>query len=286
MTAWDVSTAVYLQEFSVAAKETDPSGVFFKPDGTKLYIIGSTGQTINEYNLSTAWDVSTAVYLQEFSVAAKELTPQGLFFKPDGTKLYTIGSADDTVDEYNLSTAWDVSTAVYVQEFSVAAREITPRGLFFKPDGTKLYTIGSAGDTVDEYNLSTAWDVSTAVYLQEFSVAAKETTPQDLFFKPDGTKLYTIGSAGDTVDEYNLSTAWDVSTAVYLQEFSVAAREITPRGLFFKPDGTKLYTIGSDGDTVDEYNLPAAAAAAAPRHIGFRIEGLERLNSLRRWSLF
>jgi len=286
MTAWDVSTAVYLQEFSVAAKEATPTGLFFKPDGTKMYTIGATGDTVDEYNLSTAWDISTAVYLQEFSVAAKESIPTGVFFKPDSTKMYTIGASGDTVDEYNLSTAWDISTAVYLQEFYVGAKENVPTGVFFKPDGTKMYTIGTSGDTVDEYNLSTAWNVSTAVYLQEFYVGAKDTSPQGLFFKPDGTKMYTIGSAGKTVDEYNLSTAWNVSTAVYLQEFSVAAKETGPAGVFFKPDGTKMYTIGDIGDTVDEYNLPAAAAAAAASHIGIRIEGLERLSGLRRWSLF
>jgi len=286
MTAWDVSTAVYLQEFYVGAKETKPAGVFFKPDGTKMYTIGTAGDSVDEYNLSTAWDVSTAVYLQEFYIGAKETAPADVFFKPDGTKMYTIGYGGVTVDEYDLSTAWDVSTAVYLQEFSVSAKETAPQGLFFKPDGTKMYTIGSYGDTVDEYDLSTAWNVSTAVYLQEFYVGAKETIPTGVFFKPDGTKMYTIGYDGDTVDEYDLSTAWNVSTAVYLQEFYVGAKEAAPQGVFFKPDGTKMYAIGSDGDTVDEYDLPAAAAPAASRHIGFRIEGFERLNSLRRYSLF
>lgn len=205
-----------------------------------------------------AWDISVAVYLQEFSVAADEAGPTGLFFRPDGTKMYIIGSASGAVCEYDLGTAWDVTTAVYLQEFSVAAKEGLPQGVFFKPDGTKMYTIGYSGDTVDEYDLGTTWDVSTAVYLQEFSVAAKELTPLGLFFKPDGTKMYTVGSAGDTVDEYDLGTAWDVSTAVYLQEFSVVAKEVNPTGLFFKPDGSKMYTVGADGDTVDEYDLGEA----------------------------
>jgi len=255
---WDVTKAVYLQEFSVNVKEIQASGLFFKPDGMKMYTIGYHGDTIDEYDLDTAWDVSTAVYLQEFSVAAKEIHPNGLFFKPDGLKMYTVGEDGDTVDEYDLGTAWDVSTAVYLQEFSVAAKETFPQGLFFKPDGLKMYTIGYNGDTVDEYDLGTAWDVSTAVYLHEFSVAAKEAIPADLFFKPDGLKMYTIGYAGDTVDEYDLGTAWDVSTAVYLHEFSVAAKEGEPQGLFFKPDGTKMYTIGSASDTVDEYDLGSA----------------------------
>jgi hypothetical protein len=255
--AWDVTNSVYLQEFSVAAQDISPRGLFFKPDGLKMYVIGDTGDKVYEYDLGIAWDVSTAVYLQEFSVAAKEVSPKGLFFKSDGFKMYTVGTNGVTVDEYDLGTAWDISTAVYLQEFSVAAKEQTPNGMYFKPNGTKMYIIGIDGDTVDEYDLGTAWDVSTAVYLHEFSVAAKEQIPQGLFFKPDGLKMYTIGSDGDTVDEYDLGTAWDVSTAVYLHEFSVAAKEQTPNGLFFKSDGSKMYTIGIDGDTVDEYDLGA-----------------------------
>lgn len=252
---WDVSTAVYLQEFSVAAKELTPNGVCFKPDGTKMYTIGSNGDTVDEYDLGTQWDVSTAVYLQEFSVAVKETDPREVCLKSDGTKMYTIGYDGVTVDEYDLGTPWDVSTAVYLQEISVAAKETGPTGLCFKPDGTKMYTIGHDGDAVDEYDLGTQWDVSTAVYLQEFSVVAKETSPQGLFFKPDGTKMYTVGLVGDTVDEYDLGTQWDVTTAVYLQEVSVTDKDIYPSSVCLKPDGTKLYTIGGEGDTVDEYDL-------------------------------
>ena len=252
---WNIASAVYLQNFSVAAQEIDPTGIFFKPDGTKMYVVGSGGDDVNEYDLSTPWDVSTAVYLQNFSVAAQETSPQELFFKPDGTKMYVLGRTGDDVNEYDLSTPWDVSTAVYLQNFSVAAQETSPTGLFFKPDGTEMYVVGTVGDDVNEYDLSTPWDVSTAVYLQLFSVAAQETTPQELFFKPDGTKMYVLGKTSDDVNEYDLGTPWDVTSAVYLQNFSVAAQEIDPTGLFFKPDGTKMYVVGSNGDDVNEYDL-------------------------------
>jgi DNA-binding beta-propeller fold protein YncE len=255
--AWDISTAAFLQLFSVASQETVPTGVFFKPDGTKMYVIGSTGDDVNEYNLSVAWDISTASFLQLFSVAAQDSSPQGVFFKPDGTKMYVIGNANDSVYEYNLSVAWDISTASFLQLFSVTAQEITPTGVFFKPDGTKMYVIGETGDNVYEYNLSVAWDISTASF-PIFSVAAQEITPQGVFFKPDGTKMYVIGDTGDDVNEYNLSVAWDISTASFLQLFSVAAQEITPTNVFFKPDGTKMYVIGSTGDDVNEYNLSVA----------------------------
>jgi len=257
-TAWDVSAASFdfptEGYFSVAAQETAPTGVFFKPDGTKMYVIGFTGDDVNEYDLSTAWDISTASYLQNFSIAAQETIPTGIFFKPDGTKMYVLGQTGDDVNEYDLSTAWDISTASYLQNFSVAAQETTPTGIFFKPDGTKMYVIGAIGDGVNEYDLSTAWDISTASYLRNFSVAAQETAPTGVFFKPDGTKMYVIGFTGDDVNEYDLSTAWDISTASYLQNFSIAAQETSPQGIFFKPDGTKMYIIGQSGDAVWQYS--------------------------------
>jgi hypothetical protein len=65
--------------------------------------------------------------------------------------------------------------------------------------------VGSGNDRVNEYDLGTPWDVSTAVFLQFFSVSVMTNTPSDLTFKPDGTKMYVIGSFGtDRVNEVTL----------------------------------------------------------------------------------
>ena len=251
----DLANATYdTVSFSVAGQETAVRGIFFKPDGTKMYVTGETGDDVNEYNLSTAWDVSTASFLQLFSVSAQELQPTSIFFKTDGTKMYVLGRTGDDVNEYNLSTAWDVSTASFLQLFSVSAQDAFPWGLFFKPDGTKMYVIGDTSNTVYEYSLSTAWDVSTSSFVQSFSVATQDSGPKEVNFTPDGTKMYIIGTVSDAVHEYNLSTAWDTSTAVYNSiSFSVAGQETNPYTFRFKSDGTKMYVIGL-GNTVYQYS--------------------------------
>ena len=254
---WNVSTAVFNQSFSVAAQETAPFSVFFKPDGLKMYVMGTNNDMVSEYDLSTAWNVSTAVHLQNFSVSAQDTTPFGLFFKPDGTKMYFIGTGGDKVYEYNLSAAWNVSTAVFNQSFIVSAQETAPTAVFFKPDGLKMYITGFTFDRVYEYNLSTAWDVSTAVFAQNLNVGAQEIGPTGLFFKLDGLKMYVSGFDGLDVNEYNLSTAWNISTAVFEQNFSFSAQDTAPRGLFLKPDGLKMYITGQAGDNVYEYDLTA-----------------------------
>jgi sugar lactone lactonase YvrE len=257
--AWSVTSAAYLQQFSVAAQDTAPSGLFFKPDGTKMYIAGGTGVDINEYNLSTAWNISTASYLQNFSVSGQTSSPQDVFFKPDGLKMYVLDLTNDAVLEYDLSSAWNISTASYLQNFSVTSQESSPQGFFFKDDGTKMYVIGITGDDVNEYNLGTAWNVSTASYVQVFSVATQEDQPRTVFFKPDGLKMYIAGAGNNSVYEYSLSSAWDVSTASYSQYTDLKiigpTTSINVLGIFFKPDGLKMYVAESQGDSVYEYNL-------------------------------
>ena len=114
---------------------------------------------------------------------------------------------------------------------------------------------------------SASYDLSIASYVQSFSVSAQESNPYYVFFKPDGLRMYVVGSIGDDINEYSLSTAWDVSTASYVRLFSVATQDTLPRGLFFKPDGTKMYVVGGTGDAVYEYDVGALATMTLPASV-------------------
>jgi sugar lactone lactonase YvrE len=244
--------------FSVAGEETSPQDLFFSPDGLKMYVIGSNGDDVNEYNLSTAWVVSSAVYSTVFSVSGQDTGPTGLFFRADGTKMYVSGAINDSVFQYTLSTPWSVATASYDSiSFSVAAQEINPNGISFKPNGLSMYVTGSTGDAVYQYTLSTAWNVSTATFLQSFSVSGQETNSNSVSFTGDGSRMFITGSTGDDVNVYNLTTPWDISTSLFVNVFSVSGQDTLPTGIYIKPDGTKMYIIGQTNDTVFQYTVPS-----------------------------
>ena len=141
-------SAVYAgnsERFPVSGQETNPRAISFNNIGTKMFIVGLIGDDVNEYNLTTAFDVSTASYVQNFVVATQESNPSGMSFNNDGTKMFITGYYGDDVNEYSLSTAFDVSTASYVQNFSVQSQETVPRGITFNNDGTKMFIVGSSG---------------------------------------------------------------------------------------------------------------------------------------------
>lgn len=198
-TGFDVSTASYSQSFSVSAQLGNSKGIAFNTDGTKMFVVG--GNDAYEYDLGTGFDVSTASFSQD--IILQSINSQDIAFNSDGTKMFTIHSSED-VDEYDLSSGFDLSTASYSQSFSVTSEDLNPEGLAFNPDGTKMFVVGGDGDDVNEYTLGTGFDVSTASYSQNFSVASQDTLPRAIAFNTDGTKMFIVGASVDAVYEYDL----------------------------------------------------------------------------------
>lgn len=250
---------------SVSGEETAPNGLFLSPDGLNMYVNGTTGDDVNQYTLSTAWNISTATYLQSFSTAAQDSAPVDIFFKPDGLSMYIMGNTNDTVFQYTLSSAFDVSTASYASKsFSVTAQESVPNGLWFKPDGTVMYVIGTAADTVFQYNLGTAWDVSTASYANiSFSIASQDGSPVQVNLSADGLTMWILGAAGDDISQYTLGTAWNVSTATFVNNLYIGFQETTPAGMFIDSTAdNRVYIVGATTDTVYQYNTATNSISA------------------------
>ncbi len=241
--------------YSVSSQETKPRDVEFNRDGTKMFILGATGDDVNEYTLSTGWDVSTASFVDAFSISGQETEPTGLSFNNDGTKMYVNGWAGDDVNEYTLSTAFDVSTAEYVDVTGIGGND--ERDIEWNSDGTKMYIMNRANERLYQYTLGTAFDVSTYSYDGDYlDVSSQETAANSISFNADGTRLFVMGEAGDDVNEYTLSTAFDVtSTVTHKGSFSISSQETDPQGLEFNHDGTKMFVTGESGDDVNEYSL-------------------------------
>ena len=53
-TAWDITTATYHTSMSVASQEVNPNAIQFKPDGTKMYVMGYGGDDVNQYDMPSA----------------------------------------------------------------------------------------------------------------------------------------------------------------------------------------------------------------------------------------
>ena len=253
---YDISGASYdSKSFSVASQDTSPYGITFKSDGTKMYVVGGAGDDINEYALSTAWDVSTASYSTVFSVASQATFPMDIHFKTDGTSFYVSDRNLEDIFQYDMTTAWDISTASYSSKSYAQAQSTNISGLTFNNTGSKMYISDITGSAVYQYTLSTAWDVSTASYDSvSLSISEGDTTPFTMTFNDDGTKLFTVDNL-EFVFQYDLTSAYDLSTASYSGTSYTLTQDASQNyGIAFKSDGTKMYIVGATSDTVYQYS--------------------------------
>lgn len=215
----------------------------FGNDGQYLYAIDSQNDTVR-YTLNTAYDLTTinSTTIRTSLFRFQDTAPSDFAFSSDGQTLYMVGRSTDTVYQYSLSTAWDHSTASYTNKsFYVGSQENNPYAITFDPDGNYLFVGGDSQDDIFKYSLSTAWDISTASYTNDF-LAVGESTLRAIAFNPTGTRVIagggTSANASAYAKQWNLSTAWDLSTASLDADHKPL---LPPNCLIWNGDGTKLF---------------------------------------------
>jgi len=261
---------------SVATLGTANTDITFKPDGTKMFMVGSS---IQQWTLSPAWTLVGASAGTSYSMAAIDTGAQGLAFSPDGTKMVTVGdtavanatvsslAAEDRAHYFTLSTPWDPSSATLVSSIRFAitdqglpAAESLPAGCAYNTDGTSFYMVGRAGYKVYQYTLSTPFVVSTAsaTYSKQLSIVNEDTGPTGISFNYTGTRMYIIGQTYDQVFEYRLGTAWDIATAVFYDKYFVGAQNGSMIGLYVNDTSTN-YTYLASSTGVYRYTATTQA---------------------------
>ena len=91
-----------IDAFDTSAQES-VGGVTFNNDGSKMFVVGTTNNSVVEYGLTHNFDVSTASFKQTFSVDAQESNPTGLAFNNNGSKMFVVGTDGDDINEYTLT---------------------------------------------------------------------------------------------------------------------------------------------------------------------------------------
>ena len=247
--------------YDASGKETNCYGICMKPDGTKLYIIGYSSDKAHQWNLSTANSLNpTSIsYHGYISTSSQSVAQGGIHITDNGLHMYTADQYGDDVEHYTLSTAWDVTTATHTDVLDVSGKETTVNDVFVKADGTELYIIGHVSDAVHRYTISTPYDLDSASFTSTFDVSGQVGFAMGVVFKPDGTKMYCTDATGDNIEQYDLSTAWDITSASSAETSpSINAQEGLPREFCIGENGVYCYMTGSSSDTIWAYKMTTA----------------------------
>jgi hypothetical protein len=234
-------TVDYVDEFDVSPNMSDPKAIWFKPNGTFMYVCGTNDTNIHTYSLSTVWDITSAVH----STSNALMKSTGMHLTSDGFNLYLLGFTSSNnyfVRHYLLDKAFKFSTVTVVAEYGVMEEAVSaPQGLRFSSDGSKMYVCDSTD--IHQYALSTAWDITTASYEGAIAAAGGRPAglPLDVWFTADGTRMYVAASPG-SLWIHTCKDPWNVLTSTYDGQKSAIISASGCNGLFVKDDYTAFYT--------------------------------------------
>lgn len=187
-----------------------------------------------------------------------ESGPGGIWFSADGTRMFASGFGVGGVWGYLLSTPWDLTSipapdGSYVY-YDVTGTEPNTLGVHLKDDGTKMYICGNNSDAVSEFDLSLPF-AGTASFVQAVSTAG--TSPGEVRFSTDGSKMFTADTATNTIEQWTLTTPWSLSAVTPGTSLNLTAT-VNVAGLAFSTDGKKMFVTDDVLNTVREYDLSIA----------------------------
>ena len=254
-----------------------PNALDFNDDGTKLFIVyqqsGDTFSYVNEYTLSSPFNVSTASYAGDSERCYLDNTggdtdfgPKtrvfGIDFSKDGMKLFVArgntggDDNDDKVFRFDLTSPFDVSTCSFANETTDL-------------DTEALQEDSNAGDP------QKAGDGSSHT----------KNRAQGIEINDDGTKLFvTYHGQGDNFSarllEYELSTPYDLGTISLVTTAGINldnSVQDNPMGLDFSKDGKRLFIVSHNNNqrSVTQISLTKAYDTSS-----FTIDGSLKLTSI------
>lgn len=259
---FDLSQFTLSASFDIDAETDAPNALAWNNSGDRFFILdypfdsGSGG--VDEYHLTTPFDVTTATYDSTFSLGNIGELPHALSFNNSGDRMYI--AVDDgfsrNVREYTLSAAFDITTASYNNvSKNIAPELLSPSGMDWNPDGSEM-TIAGEGREFYTYQLSTAFDLSTASYNGDSFFGNEGTNIGGFSFGADGEMMFTTTRTADDVFQYNLSTPYDITSASFSGEtFDISGEAIFSNDISFNDDMSSMFIVDLDTEVVYEYTL-------------------------------
>lgn len=289
--AFNVSyITVQSDTLDVSGQDTAVEDILMSPDGTMFYVVGNTNDTIYQYQLCVPYLPATAETYASKDVSAETTDPTAMSFNSDGSIMY-VADGGGIVYLYDLSTEYDVSTAVYSEDtidftddtIDIVSISINPNGNIIitdgggtiyqypisdqfvgyigaakgfdatttiysiqaKPDGTKIYCSFNNVAAIHTYSFSTGWNFSTV------------TGPVNQAFvnlirywhiSSNGVKVFTVPNTSNVISSYTLSTPWDLSTRSANTDYTFTETNYI-YSMYLSDDGYHFILVGRDSDT-------------------------------------
>jgi len=177
-------------------------------------------------------------------------------FNDDGSKVYIVGTVNDNIYEYSLSTPYDISTGSYIDFLDISSQDSNPNGMAFNDDGSKVYMIGDNGN-IYEYDVG----------VNEIIINNSQTLDSNILYNNtftfSKTNWFNLTQTESTITEditITFEDVYDTIVNISVQEFqtNTTISNSTASLSYLTSSG---YWYGNSTTTNGTHYIPALASA-------------------------
>ena len=293
------------ETFEVNGKNNGVQCIRISPDGTKLFLLDTYTHSIYQHVMTTAHDLTsigsvirntsntvdpnggydTQFYYTQIPNANASSSfydtsnVRNFSFNNDGTKLYITN--DTTVYEYNVTSAFDLSSVSYVTSYSLFSSDITvDGGIFISDSDQKLYAYGT--DFIHQYDLDSNLSTATEPFKSKELTIAEDSQPTGMVFNNSGTTLYVGGSQTNNVFKYILSDKDKIYSATFDSAYSTPTLITDLQGIVTNSAEDKMFLLSNR--TIAEIHIDSQFSASTDPGISYGTVKSNSINKGMRWN--
>lgn len=222
-TAYDIGTASLNSNAPFTLSEPSyTTGFDWNSDGTKFYVADWSNNNIYEYSCSTAYDPTTHSYVQSLDVSNWTSECSGVAISDNGHKLvFTHGTNPTGTEQFELSTAGDISTATHEGQID----HNDSHGIIFGPNGEKAVYTDDANTDLVEIDIVTTNSGSAVIEMDEphqnrsgwdrasYLATAENETVNTYIAYNDGSGWTRTNSGNPISQDYDLDSDGNISAS-------------------------------------------------------------------------
>ena len=221
----DIDAFTYVTTHDPTSNQTSVNGLNFSPDGFTMFV-PDFGRT-DQYTLGVKWDPASAGSQVSMPNLPGSRSWVFVTFNAAGTRAYYYNpGSTDFLRTQTLSEPYDLTTANNDEATEgFGDRPLNGSSMLLLDNEQDFYLLDSSGGSrnkVYHHIMSVAGDITTSALgpsgtsgALDFAAEADTQQANTMDFSPNGTKLYIGHNSIDTIFQYDMSVAYDISTAVY-----------------------------------------------------------------------
>ena len=251
--AWDLKLASEVSTYSMSGYTA--YGMAFNSSGTKMYL--SVSAYIKEYDLSTAWDITTITYNWKQFAMPSSVSASSIILLNDDADMYILvddASGIKRIHKYTFGTEGDVTTLSYsTTSPSLDGIDINMTSCYIKPDLTAVYVTGNTSDKITKISFNTTGDITSLNTTTFSQIATGYAYAGALWVSVDEESVYIARTiVSKNLYQRKMSTKGDITTLggtydTYLGN-NIGAIYITS-------DGNTMYLFDNDSDMLRQISL-------------------------------